>query len=94
MSIEEIFSSKGKVKILKILSEREELNVSAIAKKAGLNHSTTNAHLKKLRELGIVEEKKFGRIRIFRLKKEDPKGFAILNLFSAFKGAEKNWPLK
>lgn len=89
MPIEEIFSSKGRVKILKVLSERGELNISAIAKKAGLNHSTTNTHLKKLCELGIVEEKKFGRIRIFRLKKEDPKGFAILNLFNAFKGVEK-----
>lgn len=89
MSIEEIFSSKGRVKILKILSEREELNISAIAKKAGLNHSTTNFHLKKLCEIGIIEEKKFGKIRIFRLKKEDPKGLAIVNLFNVFKGVER-----
>ncbi|MDH5806372.1 MAG: helix-turn-helix domain-containing protein [Candidatus Methanomethylicaceae archaeon] len=89
MLIEEIFSSKGKVKILRVLSEREELNISAIVKKTGLNHSTINTHLKKLCELGIIEEKKFGRIRIFRLRKEDPRGFAILNLFNTFKGVEK-----
>lgn len=89
LSIDEIFSSRGRVKILKVLSEREELNISAIARKSGLNHSTTDAHLRRLCELGIVEEKKFGRIRIFRLRREDPRGLAILNLFKAFKGVEK-----
>ncbi|MCS7098103.1 MAG: winged helix-turn-helix domain-containing protein [Candidatus Methanomethyliaceae archaeon] len=89
MSIEEVFSSRGRVKILRILSERGEINISAIAKKAGLNHSTTHSHLKKLCEMGIVEEKRFGKIRIFRLRKEDPKGLAIINLFNVFKEVER-----
>ncbi|MCQ5337045.1 MAG: ArsR family transcriptional regulator [Candidatus Methanomethylicia archaeon] len=85
MSVEEIFSSKGRVKILKVLAEKEELNISAITRKTGLNHATTCAHLKKLCEMGIVEEKRFGRIRIFRLKKEYAKAQAIKNLFNSFK---------
>jgi hypothetical protein len=35
--------------------------------------------------MGIVEEKRFGRIRIFRLKKEYAKAQAIKNLFNSFK---------
>ncbi len=82
--IEEIFSSKGKVKILKILALEGELNISEIARRAELNHSSTLAHLKSLESIGIVEEKTFGRIRIFRFKEEDPRAKAIKQLFEAF----------
>jgi DNA-binding transcriptional ArsR family regulator len=42
--IEDIFSSKGRVRILKILSEIGELNISEIAKRAKLNYTSTNQH--------------------------------------------------
>ena len=85
MSAEEIFSSKGRVKVLKSLAERGEMNISEITRKTSLNHTTTSAHLRRLCDLGIVEEKKFGRIRIFRFKKEDPRAWAIQTLFESFK---------
>ncbi len=78
-------SSKGRIKVLKVLAERGELNISEITRRANLNHATTSSHLKRLCELGIVEEKRFGRIRIFRLKKEDPRAWAIQTLFDSFK---------
>jgi predicted transcriptional regulator len=43
-AIEEILSSKGRIVILKTLAEKEELNISAIARKAKLNHTTTTKH--------------------------------------------------
>ena len=85
MSLEEILSSKGRIKVLKVLAERGELNISDITRRANLNHATTSSHLKRLCELGIVEEKRFGRIRIFRLKREDPRAWAIQKLFDSFK---------
>ena len=85
MSVEEIFSSKGRVKVLKSLAERGETNISDITRRTCLNHTTTSVHLGKLCELGIVEEKRFGRIRIFRFKKEDPRAWAIQNLFESFR---------
>ena len=44
-AIEEVLSSKGRVVILKTLAEMEELNISAIARVANLNHSTATQHL-------------------------------------------------
>jgi DNA-binding transcriptional ArsR family regulator len=67
MSIEDVFSSRGRVKILRILVEIGELNISEIARRAGLNYATTNQHLEALENYGLVQHKKFGRIRIFRL---------------------------
>jgi DNA-binding transcriptional ArsR family regulator len=75
--------------VLKELAQRGEMNISEITRRTSLNHTTTSAHLKKLCELGIVEEKRFGRIRIFRFMKEDPRGWAIQTLFESFKKGSK-----
>ncbi|MEJ2250949.1 MAG: winged helix-turn-helix domain-containing protein [Candidatus Lokiarchaeota archaeon] len=75
--IEEILGSKPRVKILKLLAENDELNISAIIKKTRLNHNSTLRHLKKLKDLNLIQEKRFGRIRIFRFKKENVKAMSF-----------------
>jgi len=80
MSIETVFSSKGRVKILKILVEIGELNISEIARRARLNYTTTNQHLQVLETSGIVRHKNFGRIRIFRFNNENPRAKSIKDL--------------
>ena len=81
IAIEEVLSSKGRIIILKTLAEREELNISAIARIANLNHSTTTQHLKFLTKAGLVQEKKFGRIKIFRYRIENTKARSLKRLF-------------
>jgi len=80
MSMEEVFSSKGRVKILRILVEIGELNISEIARRAKLNYATTNQHLRVLEGSGIVRHKNFGRIRIFRFNEESPRARMIREL--------------
>jgi len=82
ISIEKIFSSKGRVKIIKILVEEGELNISEIGRRARLNHSTTLQHLNFLIKTGLIQEKKFGRIRIYRLKEENIKAQALKSFFT------------
>jgi len=80
MPIEDIFSSKGRVRILRILVEIEELNISEIARRAGLNYATTNQHLQALENAGLVRHKRFGRIRIFRFNEVDSRAKLIKKL--------------
>jgi DNA-binding transcriptional ArsR family regulator len=80
VAIEDVFSSKGRVKILTILSEIGELNISEIARRAGLNYSTTNQHLQALEDHKIICHKTFGRIRIFRYNEENPRARMISRL--------------
>ena len=80
MSIEDVLSSKGRVKILRILSEIGELNISEIARRAGLNYATTNHHLQVLENYKLVRHKTFGRIRIFRYNEENPRARMIKKL--------------
>ena len=71
MAFENVFSSKGRIRIIKMLSEVGEMHISGIARHVKLSYTTTNNHLQKLKEAGLVQEKKFGRVRIFRFKNED-----------------------
>jgi predicted transcriptional regulator len=84
VALEEIFSSKGRVKILRILSEIGELNISEIARRAGLNYATTNQHLQVLEQYKLVKHKTFGRIRIFRYNEENTRAQMIKNLIEAW----------
>jgi DNA-binding transcriptional ArsR family regulator len=77
VAIEEVFSSKGRVRILKILAEIGELNISEIARRAGLNYTTTNQHLQVLENHKLVRHKTFGRIRIFRFDQQNPRARMI-----------------
>jgi len=85
MSIEDVFSSKGRVRILRILAEIEELNISEIARRAELNYATTNQHLQALENAGLVRHKRFGRIRIFRFNEEDSRAKLIKKLIENWK---------
>jgi DNA-binding transcriptional ArsR family regulator len=89
MDIENVFSSRLRVKILKILAEVGELNVSEIARRLGVNYGTTNAHLKILEDEGLVLHKQFGRIRIYRLNQNSDRIKIIQSLFEIWKDQNK-----
>jgi len=82
--VEDILSSRGRVRILRILAEIGELNISEIARRAGLNYATTNRHLEALEGSGLVRHKRFGRIRIFRLDEENPRVRLVKSLFESW----------
>jgi DNA-binding transcriptional ArsR family regulator len=86
--IEEVLSSKGKIKILKILAHYEELNISEIVRRAQLNHATVTQHLDYFKDVGIVQEKAFGRIKIYRLSPEDVKVKVIRELMESWEHSE------
>jgi len=80
LPIEDVLSSKGRVRILRILADIGELNISEIARRARLNYATTNQHLKVLEDHQLVKHKRFGRIRIFRYNEENPRARMIRQL--------------
>jgi len=88
MDVEDVFSSKLRMKILKVIAQVGELNVSEIARRLGANYETTSMHLKILEDEGIIQHKAFGRIRLYRLS-ESPKARAVQNLMEVWKHANK-----
>jgi predicted transcriptional regulator len=89
MDLEDVFSSRLRMKILKIIAQVSELNVSEIARRLGANFATTNKHLKILEEEGILQCKVFGRIRMYRFNELSPKARAVQNLIDTWEHANK-----
>jgi len=84
MDIEQVLGSKLRVKILKILAQVGELNVSEIARRLGVNYNTTKNHLKILEGENILRHKEFGRIRLYRLNENSPQAKAIQSLINVW----------
>ena len=85
IGIEDLFSSSGRIKILKELATSNELLISELCRKVNLNHSSTKSHLKVLVKSGLIEEKIHGRIKIYRYKTEDLRARSLKNLFDIWK---------
>lgn len=90
MEFEEVFSSKPRMKILKIISRLGTLNVSDIARRIKLNYSTTNQHLKLLESEEILQQRIYGRIRMYRFKDGSPKAIAVQNLIDVWEESHAN----
>ena len=84
MNVEDVFSSRVRMKILKMLVRIGELNVSQIARRLALNYTTTSNHLKLLEGEGILIHKEFGRIRLYRLNEHSIKAKAAKALIEAW----------
>ncbi len=83
-------SSYGRTKILTVMLESGELNISEITRRAGLSHTSTARHLEFLTKSGILTEKRFNRIRIFRVDRTSPFVGALTRFFSEWQSAEES----
>jgi DNA-binding transcriptional ArsR family regulator len=89
MQIEEIFSSKPRMKILKLVARLGALNISDIARRINLNYTTTNEHLKLLENEGILLQKVYGRVRMYRFNESSLKAKAVQNLIETWEQVNK-----
>ena len=90
MEFEEVFSSKPRMKILKLLARLGTLNISEIAKRIGLNYSATNEHLHLLEAEGILVQRSYGRIRMYRFNEGAPRAKAVQALIEAWEQTNNN----
>ncbi len=89
MKIEEVFSSRPRMKILKLVARLGELNVSDIARRIGVNFTTTSHHLKILEEEDVLQQRTYGRIRMYRFNQASAKAKAVQNLIDAWEQENK-----
>jgi len=77
------------MKILKLIARLGELNVSDIARRIGVNFTTTSRHLRVLEEEGILQQRVYGRIRMYRFNQASPKAKVVLDLIEVWEHADK-----
>jgi len=89
MNVEDVFCSRLRIEILKILFNVGELNVSEIARRLRINYVSATKHLKILEDEGILQRKMFGRIRLYRVNEHSPKAKALQNLIDVWEHQNK-----
>jgi len=62
-----LLGSRGRIKVLQVLAESGELNVSEVARRTGMNYTSVDRHLERLKAMGLIAEKRYGKIRIFKV---------------------------
>ena len=80
-TIEKMLGSKSKIRILATLIKHREINIASLVKICGSGYTAIERSLKDLEKIGIITEKRFGRIRIIKLTENDKRVQALIRLF-------------
>ncbi len=86
VNIEDIFSSRGRVKVLKTILQLGEVNVTQLIKLTKLNHKVVKKHIEYLKNLGLIEEIVIGRIKLYRPNWLNPRVKFIDDLMKFIEG--------
>ena len=84
MELEEVFSSKLRMKILKLIYNLGSLNITDIARRINANFASTAENLEVLEAEGILQERVYGRIRMYRFNEGSAKAKAVQNLIEVW----------
>jgi len=83
LELEEVFSSKLRMKIIKTIYQLGQLNASDIARRINLNYTATQKHLKLLESEGVLSVWVYGRVHLYRLS-DSKKAKAVVALVEAW----------
>lgn len=78
----EDLGSTGILRILETVTKYGSINISHLSRKTGLNHTSCDIHVRKLAEMGLLEERRYGNLRMIKtafdsLMVEFKKGFGV-----------------
>ncbi len=82
ISLEEVFSTKARVRIIKLLISEGEMNITQLTRKTCLNHKIVSSNIKVLSEKGIISTEKIGRIRTCKINKSNPRAKLLAKFIS------------
>ena len=86
MSLEDVFSDRTTTKILIILANNDVLTFSQVVKAVNASTSFCRKKLRKLVELGLVKERRAGRVRMYLLNLENERARLIKDFVERWKG--------
>jgi DNA-binding IclR family transcriptional regulator len=65
------------------------MNISEITRRSGLSHTSAARHLEFLTKSGVLAEKRFNRVRIFRVDRSNPFVGVITKFLSEWQEARE-----
>jgi len=77
MDAEELLCKSGRIRVLKALLENGSMNITRLVKETGLHYRVVLSHIEYLKQLGLVEERRYGKLRIVEVNFGDPRVVAL-----------------
>jgi predicted transcriptional regulator len=82
-------SSSCRRRILRVLSSSKRTNVMALVRKVNSTYNQVNSNLQILQKEGIIFDEHFGRMRVIKLNKENPRTEGLLQVLRTLKAVER-----
>jgi len=92
--LDRVLSSSGRIRILTLLSKVEQLHLTEIAKRTEQSYSAAERHLDDLSKTGIVEERDYGRVRVFKLNLTNERAKLLQELILKWNQNEELVPIE
>jgi DNA-binding transcriptional ArsR family regulator len=92
--LDRILSSSGRIRILTLLSQVEQLHLTEIAKRTDQSYSATERHLGDLSQAGMVEERDYGRVRVFKLNLTNERAKLLQELILKWNHSQELGPVQ
>lgn len=78
MDLKTLIASSCRRRILQVLSSSKRINVMKLVRKVNSTYNQVNSNLQILQKEGIVFDEHFGRMRVIRLNRENPRTLLLL----------------
>jgi predicted transcriptional regulator len=78
MDLKTLIASSCRRRIIQVLSRTGRTNVMELVRKVNSTYNQVNSNLQILQNEGIVFDQHFGRIRVIRLNRENPRTLLLL----------------
>lgn len=90
MFLNRVFSSKGKIKILRVLSrEKRDMSITEVSRASGISKAGVSKTIEDLLTTGIIKSEKRGKMIFLSINSENSIGNAVSELFQWEKSVEK-----
>jgi predicted transcriptional regulator len=89
MDLETLMASSCRRRILRVLSSSKRTNVMALVRKANSTYNQVNSNLQILQKEGIIFDEHFGRMRVIRLNRDNPKTGLLLQALKILETPEE-----
>ena len=89
MDLETVVASACRRRILKVLSRAGRVNVMELVRKVNSTYNQVNSNLNILQKEGIVFDEHFGRMRVIRLNKENPRTLLLLHVLRTLNASNR-----
>jgi len=92
MNLETLIASSCRRRIIRVLSSSGRANVMDLVRKVNSTYNQVNSNLQTLQKEEVIFDEHFGRMRVIRLNRENPRTALLLQALKILETPEEKRP--